>query len=285
MNAPAASHGTTRSSGWRERPENIGPKTSGPQIAPETTPKSTIDIPRARRAGGNISAAAARESSTMVCPAPQRPSPRKTSAPERVAQPAAVTHGPSVPSTKPLRITGIRPTRSEMRPAGPTASAPAIRKTAGPRPRMPLTPVTLTIVTVPSATASWIIPDWKTRPPARSNALRRTGFTFRLEHAGRARTRPRRRARGAARRCRRRARAPRGRPRRRAGRRRARPRRRGPARSPRASACGSTSRCRDASGRRSTATRARRARARRARGARSSPSPRQAPPRSAAARR
>ena len=40
---------------------------------------------------------------------------------------------------------------------------------------MPLTPVTVTIVTVPSATASWIIPDWKTSPPARSKALRRTG--------------------------------------------------------------------------------------------------------------
>ena len=58
------------------RSANIGPKTSGPQIAPETTPKSTIDMPRARRSGGNISAAAARESRTIDCAAPHRPSPR-----------------------------------------------------------------------------------------------------------------------------------------------------------------------------------------------------------------
>src|SRR4051794_12066716 len=47
-NAPAASHGTTSSCGDSGRFANIGPKTTGPQIAPETTPKSTIDIPRAR---------------------------------------------------------------------------------------------------------------------------------------------------------------------------------------------------------------------------------------------
>jgi hypothetical protein len=141
------------------RPENIGPKTSGPQMAPETTPKSTIDMPRARRSGGNISADAARERSTIVCPAPQSPSPRNTSTPSFAAHPAATTSGPTVPSTNPARITGIRPRRSESRPAGPTASAPATRKIAGPKPMIPVTPVTATIVTVPSATASWIIPD------------------------------------------------------------------------------------------------------------------------------
>src|SRR5207244_10058266 len=81
------------------------------------------------------------------------------------------------PSTKPARITGIRPTRSDRWPAGPTAAAPAIRKTAGPRPRMLLTPVTATIVTVPSATASWIIPDRQTSPPASRIELRRAGVT------------------------------------------------------------------------------------------------------------
>ena len=80
-------------------------------------------------------------------------------------QPSAVTAGPAMPSTKPPRITGIRPTRSEMRPAGPTASAPAIRNTAGPSPRISSIPVTATIVTVPSATASWIIPERQTSPP------------------------------------------------------------------------------------------------------------------------
>jgi phosphatidylserine/phosphatidylglycerophosphate/cardiolipin synthase-like enzyme len=45
------------------------------------------------------------------------------------------------------------------------------------------TPVTTTIVTVPRATASWIIPDWKTSPDARTSALRWTGVTRRLNHA------------------------------------------------------------------------------------------------------
>src|SRR5262249_19168379 len=60
-------------------------------------------------------------------------------------------------------------------PAGPTASAPATRNTAGPSPRIALTPVTATIVTVPSATASWIIPERHTSPPERSAALRPAG--------------------------------------------------------------------------------------------------------------
>ena len=75
--APAASHGTTSSCGVSARPANIGPKTSGPQIAPETTPKRTIDMPRARRSGGNISAAAARESRTIDCAAPQSAEPEE----------------------------------------------------------------------------------------------------------------------------------------------------------------------------------------------------------------
>ena len=43
------------------------------------------------------------------------------------------------------------------------------------------TPVTVTIVTVPSATASWIIPDWKTSPEASTSAFRRTGLMPRFE--------------------------------------------------------------------------------------------------------
>ena len=93
----------------------------------------------------------------------------------------------------------MRPTRSERRPAGPTASAPATRNTAGPSPRMLETPVTATIVTVPSATASWIIPDWKTSPAASRKALRRIVVTRRLQHGATARTRRRRRATGGGR--------------------------------------------------------------------------------------
>ena len=47
------------------------------------------------------------------------------------------------------------------------------------------TPVTATIVTVPSATASWIIPDWKTSPSASRNAFRLTSLISRLEHGAR----------------------------------------------------------------------------------------------------
>ena len=51
-------------------------------------------MPRARRSGGNISAAAARESITIACAAPQKPSPRKTSSPELDQQPSAMIAGP-----------------------------------------------------------------------------------------------------------------------------------------------------------------------------------------------
>src|SRR5205823_7734934 len=104
VNAPAASQGVTSSCGVRSRPENIGPKTSGPHTAPETTPKSTIDMPRARRSGGNISADAARDSSTIDCAAPQSPRPAKTSTPERAEHPAAVTAGAEVPGPTPPLI-------------------------------------------------------------------------------------------------------------------------------------------------------------------------------------
>ena len=77
MKSAGASHGTVRSCASKWRPENIGPKTSGPQIAPETAPKRTNDIPRARRSGGNISAAAARESRTIDCAGAAQPEPEE----------------------------------------------------------------------------------------------------------------------------------------------------------------------------------------------------------------
>src|SRR5437763_14444 len=54
------SQGHASSFGVSARFANTGPKTSGPKIAPETAAKRTNDIPRARRSGANISAAAAR---------------------------------------------------------------------------------------------------------------------------------------------------------------------------------------------------------------------------------
>src|ERR671932_452689 len=55
--APAASHGTVSASAATSRPANRGPNTAGPRIAPNTDPKSTYEIPRARRSGGYMSPA------------------------------------------------------------------------------------------------------------------------------------------------------------------------------------------------------------------------------------
>jgi len=62
MNGIPTSHGPTSPCASIARFANNGPNTTGPQTAPETAPKRTSDMPRARRSGGNISAAAARVS-------------------------------------------------------------------------------------------------------------------------------------------------------------------------------------------------------------------------------
>ena len=163
------SHGPTRPPASIVRCAKSGPKTTGPQIAPETAPKSTNDIPRARRSGGNISAAAARASSTTDAAPRRRARGRgRRGTPTSAAQPPRRCRSRSPPSTKPPRITGIRPVRSINRPAGPTAIAPAARKIAGPSPRMPLTPVTATSVSELSAAASW-------KRPSCRRASRRAG--------------------------------------------------------------------------------------------------------------
>ena len=58
------------------------------------------------------------------------------------------------------------------RPAGSAASAPAVRKIAGPRPRIDSIPVTRTSVIVATATASWSTPDSVSRQRLRSTVLR-----------------------------------------------------------------------------------------------------------------
>src|SRR5207248_1458849 len=60
-------------------------------------------------------------------------------------------------------------------------------------------PVTATSVTVPRATASWIIPDWNTSPAASRKVLRRTVRFTRTAYAGHARSSRRRRAQDGAR--------------------------------------------------------------------------------------
>ena len=190
MNGMPRSHGPTRPPASIVRCAKSGPKSTGPQIAPETAPKSTNDIPRARRSGGNISAAAARARRTIDADPPTSARPRQTRKADVAAQPPATVPQPMPPSTKPPRITGMRPVRSINRPAGPTAIAPAARKIAGPSPRMPLTPVTATSVRELSAAASWNAPELQTSEPASRKALRRTSaLTGRVYAAGPRRTR------------------------------------------------------------------------------------------------
>ena len=106
-----------------------------------------------------MSAAAARERRIVPCATPTSANPATTSAADSTSQPSAVVRQPAIPATQPPASTGIRPSRSISRPAGSAASAPAVRKIAGPSPRIPSTPVTRTSVTVPTATASCTIPD------------------------------------------------------------------------------------------------------------------------------
>ena len=106
------------------------------------------------------------------------------------------------------------------RPAGATASPPAVRKIAGPSPRMPVIPVTATSVSELSAAESWNMPELQTSPPASRNAFFRTaGFTRRAYAGGPLRRPPRRRAPDAGRTARRARRRRRGRRRRHGGRR------------------------------------------------------------------
>src|SRR3954470_21189916 len=91
MNGIPISQGPTSPAAVGARSEKSGPKTTGPQTAPDTAPKSTNDMPRARRSGGNISAAAARENWTTPPEPPINASPSATIAPDVAAQPAATT--------------------------------------------------------------------------------------------------------------------------------------------------------------------------------------------------
>ena len=132
-------------------------------------------MPRARRSGGYMSAAAARERRIVPCETPTSAKPATTIAADSTSQPSAVVRQPAIPATQPPASTGIRPSRSISRPAGSAASAPAVRKIAGPSPRMPSTPVTRTSVTVPTATASCTIPDRHVRVAASRIVFRRIG--------------------------------------------------------------------------------------------------------------
>ena len=151
---PAASHGTVSASASSSRPENSGPNTAGPRIAPKTAPNSTYEIPRARFSGGYMSPAAVRISSAMPLAAPVRANPRISSSGESIAVASAVRPHPTAAARKPPPTTGRRPMRSIARPAGTAASADAVRKIAGPSPSRPSMPVTSTNVSDETAATS-----------------------------------------------------------------------------------------------------------------------------------
>ena len=153
----------------------MGLKTVGPRMAPNTDPKSTYEIPRARRAGGYMSPAAVRMSSDVALTTPIRTKPAITSSVESVRAASAVNPHPIAPTAKPKLTTGIRPKRSISRPAGTAVSAEAVRKIAGPSPSRPLTPVTRTNVSEDTAATSWSTAELTAIVAARIRVLRRTG--------------------------------------------------------------------------------------------------------------
>ena len=131
------SHGPTRPPGSIIRCAKSGPNTTGPQIAPDTAPKSTKDMPRARRSGGNISAAAARESSTIAPAAPTSARPRQTRNADTAEQPTATVRADRA-EHEAAADDRHRPLRSISRPAGPTAIAPEREEDRGAEPEDPL---------------------------------------------------------------------------------------------------------------------------------------------------
>ncbi len=173
--AAAANQGMTSVSSSRSFPAKSGRKTSGPSAAPKRAPKRTYEIARAFFSSGYMSAAAVRAKSTAPFIAPTPTNPRITSGALSTTHPSAVSKQPSMPTTKPPAITGTRPKRSIRRPAGSAAAAPAVRKMAGPRPRIDSIPVTRTSVIVATATASCSTPESRTRQRPSSAVLRRTG--------------------------------------------------------------------------------------------------------------
>ena len=171
----AASQGTTSAFASSSRPANSGLKTVGPRIAPNTAPNRTSEIPRARRSGGYMSPAAVRARRAIPCEPPIAANPVTSSTAESMPQASAVTRQPTIPRANPPASTGIRPTRSMRRPAGIALRAPASRKIAGPRPRIPSIPVTSTSDVVATATPSWSIPERQVSDPASRIVLRTTG--------------------------------------------------------------------------------------------------------------
>ena len=145
MTPPAASQGTTRASASSSLPgEERAEDERAERGAEDARRRGRSEIPRARRSGGYMSAAAARG------PAGSSPARRRRARSRGSRASAGVdraaerrrSSSPTIPARQPPASTGTRPYRSISRPAGSAASAPAVRKIAGPSPRIPSIPVT-----------------------------------------------------------------------------------------------------------------------------------------------
>lgn len=77
-----------------------------------------------------------------------------------------------------MLITGLRPKRSIIRPAGIDVSAEAVRKIAGPSPSRPRTPVTSTNVNDDTAATSCKTAEFTAIVAASNTVLRRTTDAF-----------------------------------------------------------------------------------------------------------
>jgi hypothetical protein len=125
-----------------------------------------------------MSPAAVRISSETALAAPISPKPAITAGVESVRVASAVSAQPAAPTTNPTVITGLRPTRSIIRPAGTDVRAEAMRKIAGPSPSRPRTPVTRTNVKEETAATSWRTAELTAIVAASNTVLRRTTASF-----------------------------------------------------------------------------------------------------------
>ena len=171
--AAAANQGITSVSSSRSLPAKSGRKTSGPRAAPNSAPKRTYEIARAFRRV-HIRRGRSREQHRAV----HRPHPEEAEDHERRAVDRAAESGQHAAErahAEAPRDDGNPPEPVHQPSAGSAASAPAVMKIAGPRPRIDSIPVTRTSVIVATATASWSTPERSRRQSESRTVLRRTG--------------------------------------------------------------------------------------------------------------
>ena len=178
--SPTRPRPPTRSAGGRPRPGGLrrpGGPGGGLRRRDQPAPPPPAGGPPARRGARRRGARGEpgprarlrqrperRPRAPFIAPTPRKP--RITRVAESTRQPSAVSTQPIAPTTKPPAITGTRPMRSMRRPAGNAASAAAVMRMAGPRPRIDSIPVTRTSVIVATATASCRTPERVTRQSA-----------------------------------------------------------------------------------------------------------------------